>query len=124
MKTLPVPSGFDLRRDKARSSFFSIFIALAFAFGLFVSSPTYSSSLGDVALPATESDILRVFYAPFDAPFLKSEYGARITSILSSLDSVGQSSLLNEPSVLAYDQRLSIASIPDYALSKRGKALR
>lgn len=111
------------RDKKPKHFFFTIIVPVAIAYGLFFSCSANSSSLQDIAFPSDTTDILRVFYAPFDAPFIRGDYSARINSILLSLDSVGQSSFLTDPPVLAYNERLSIAPTRDYALSPRGKAL-
>jgi hypothetical protein len=81
------------------------------------------ASLQRVALASNENDVMRVYFAPFDAPFLKNEYSLRINSILSSLNQFGERSFLSDPPIDAYKRRLLDASISDYALTPRGKEL-
>jgi hypothetical protein len=81
------------------------------------------SSLEEIAFPNGATDTLRVLYAPFDAPFTKSEYTSRINSILASLDQLGRSSFLADPPIEAYRERLLTATVPEYALTPMGKTL-
>jgi hypothetical protein len=97
--------------------------SLVIACGLLSASLASAASLEQAALPGAGTDTLRIFYAPFDAPFIRSEYNSRINSMLASLDRLGRSSFLNDPPIEAYKERLLTATIPEYTLAPRGKTL-
>jgi hypothetical protein len=123
MKRPQIFTGAAARRERVRRVLSFVVSPLAIACSLLSSDLANSSTLEQVAFPNGATDTLRVFYAPFDAPFVRSEYTSRINSILASLDQLGRSSFLPDPPIETYKERLLTATVPEYALTPGGKTL-
>lgn len=82
-----------------------------------------SAPLKEAAATSGSTDTIKVFFAPYDAPFIRNDYNDRINSILFSLDESGRFSFLIDPAIQLYKERILSALIPDYKLTANGMAL-